>query len=761
VVFNGNTLNTSGTYRDTFTNSKGCDSFLYLILTVNDTTRKDSFRSICRYQPVVFNGQTLNTSGVYKDTFVNAKGCDSFLYLILTVNDTTRKDSFRTICKNQSVVFNGNTLNTSGTYRDTFTNSRGCDSFLYLILTVNDTTRKDSFRTICKNQSVVFNGNTLNTSGTYRDTFTNSRGCDSFLYLILTVNDTTRKDSFRTICKNQSVVFNGNTLNTSGTYRDTFTNSRGCDSFLYLILTVNDTTRKDSFRSICRYQPVVFNGQTLNTSGVYRDTFTNAKGCDSFLYLILTVNDTTRKDSFRTICRYQPITFNGQTLNTSGVYKDTFVNSKGCDSFLYLILTVNDTTRKDSFRTICKNQSVVFNGNTLNTSGVYKDTLVNAGGCDFFLYLHLFINDTSKKDSFLTTCKNKPAVFNGIPRNISGTYKDTLINAVGCDSFLYLHLTVNDTTMKDSFLTICNNQSVIFNGIARNITGTYKDTLVNSNGCDSFIYLHLNVLSPYFTNSDTNICYSYIYKGNTYKNNTIVYDTVKGLSGCDSFYKTINLYIYNPVTLSDDSVKGCNKVDYRGELYKKDTSFSLNLSKKIFPFCDSIYQNAVVKIYQAPKATLRVTPDTLVKEGTVVDVKASGGLSYRWAHTTSVSSLQEYQINETTIFTVTVTGENQCDTTLTQNVDLISTIDILEVFSPNQDGNNDGLVVSIDGNIIITRFKIFNRWGQVIFETTDSKPKWDGKFKGDDQPQGSYVYQIEYLLKGKKSFKTGATTLIR
>jgi sarcosine oxidase delta subunit len=116
----------------------------------------------------------------------------------------------------------------------------------------------------------------------------------------------------------------------------------------------------------------------LNTSGIYRDTMVNAKGCDSFLVLNLTVNDTTRKDSLLTICKNKPIVFNGQSLNISGVYKDTFVNAKGCDSFLYLILTVNDTTRKDSFRTICKNQSVVFNGNTLNTSGTYRDTLINS-----------------------------------------------------------------------------------------------------------------------------------------------------------------------------------------------------------------------------------------------------------------------------------------------------------------------------------------------------------------------------------------------
>ncbi|MFN5848724.1 MAG: hypothetical protein ACK43K_09555, partial [Chitinophagales bacterium] len=184
-------------------------------------------------------------------------------------------------------------------------------------------------------------------------------------------------------------------------------NAKGCDSFLYLHLTVNDTTKKDSFRTICKNQSVVFNGNILNTSGTYRDTLVNSKGCDSFVYLHLSISDTSKKDSFLSICRYQPINFNGQSLNIAGIYKDTLVNSSGCDSFLYLHLTVNDTSRKDSFRTICKNQSVVFNGNILNTSGTYRDTLVNAKGCDSFLVLNLTVNDTTKKDSLLTICKNK------------------------------------------------------------------------------------------------------------------------------------------------------------------------------------------------------------------------------------------------------------------------------------------------------------------------------------------------------------------
>ena len=346
----------------------------------------------------MFNGVSLNTSGVYRDTLVNAIGCDSFLVLNLTVNDTTKKDSFLTVCKNKNypIIFNGVSLIASGTYKDTLTNVKGCDSFVYLHLIVNDVSTSILLDTTCKNYPKLFNGSLLNVSGLYRDTLVNSKGCDSFIFYSLFVKDTSKFDSFYTICKKQSVVFNGVSLNTSGIYRDTLVNAIGCDSFLVLHLTVNEATKKDSFLTICKNKnyPVIFNGQILNTSGVYQDTLVNSKGCDSFLFLILTVNDRTMYDTFLTICKNYPVIFNGVSRNLPGVYKDTMVNSQGCDSFIHLHLTVMDTTRKDSFLTIFNNRFVVFNGQTLNTSGIYRDTLVNSNGCDSFLVLSLTVNDT-------------------------------------------------------------------------------------------------------------------------------------------------------------------------------------------------------------------------------------------------------------------------------------------------------------------------------------------------------------------------------
>lgn len=83
-------------------------------------------------------------------------------------------------------------------------------------------------------------------------------------------------------------------------------------------------------------------------------------------------------------------------------------------------------------------------------------------------------------------------------------------------------------------------------------------------------------------------------------------------------------------------------------------------------------------------------------------------------------------------------------------------------FTPNGDGRNDYLKPIAVGMKSVNTFKVFNRWGQVIFNSTVIGRGWDGKFGGKEQSPGTYVYFAEgtdYL--GKSIFKKGTVVLIR
>jgi gliding motility-associated-like protein len=84
-------------------------------------------------------------------------------------------------------------------------------------------------------------------------------------------------------------------------------------------------------------------------------------------------------------------------------------------------------------------------------------------------------------------------------------------------------------------------------------------------------------------------------------------------------------------------------------------------------------------------------------------------------------------------------------------------------FTPNGDGRNDIFRIPASARLKIKSFSVFNRWGQMIFKTSDSGAGWDGSFHNRSQPTGSYVWMIEYEnpLTKLREMKKGVVMLIR
>jgi|GEM_PF-2079525 len=86
-------------------------------------------------------------------------------------------------------------------------------------------------------------------------------------------------------------------------------------------------------------------------------------------------------------------------------------------------------------------------------------------------------------------------------------------------------------------------------------------------------------------------------------------------------------------------------------------------------------------------------------------------------------------------------------------------------FSPNGDGKNDNFGAIGDCEITSYQIEIFNRWGVSVFKTNEKDEHWDGLYKGEAAPQGSYIYRIIYewsdLDRGYSEEKTGTFTLLR
>ena len=82
---------------------------------------------------------------------------------------------------------------------------------------------------------------------------------------------------------------------------------------------------------------------------------------------------------------------------------------------------------------------------------------------------------------------------------------------------------------------------------------------------------------------------------------------------------------------------------------------------------------------------------------------------------------------------------------------------IPSAFTPNDDGINDTFGVKGEG-INDFHILIYNRWGEVIFESTNPRQQWDGRYRGQKSEQGTYVYKL-YAM-GLEMGRTGKVTII-
>lgn len=179
-----------------------------------------------------------------------------------------------------------------------------------------------------------------------------------------------------------------------------------------------------------------------------------------------------------------------------------------------------------------------------------------------------------------------------------------------------------------------------------------------------------------------------------------------------------------------------------------------------------------VLVVRLPKIYPFAGKDTSVIAGQPLQFNATGGTSYNWIPSIGLNNpnihnpIGRYDGSfEYITYRVIVKDIAGCADSAFIKVHIFKTeprVFVPTAFTPNGDGKNDvfrPIAVGIDK---ILYFRVFNRWGQLVFETTENGKGWDGKINGKEQATGVFVWlvkAVDYL--GNDFFAKGTTTLIR
>ncbi len=197
---------------------------------------------------------------------------------------------------------------------------------------------------------------------------------------------------------------------------------------------------------------------------------------------------------------------------------------------------------------------------------------------------------------------------------------------------------------------------------------------------------------------------------------------------------------------------------------QQTTTYYVSISDQ-YNCADTLGQTIIV----FPLPQVDAGDDVTIYYGQQTELHAGAeGIIYLWTPTTGLNYFTEpnpiASPQTTTTYTIKVIDANQCKNSDSVTVFVRDDIPVIipSAFSPNGDGRNDVFRIANSSFHRLQEFRIFNRWGQEVFSTTDIKKGWDGTFNNIPQEAGVYNYLIRVAYPdGKVELFKGDVTLVR
>lgn len=361
------------------------------------------------------------------------------------------------------------------------------------------------------------------------------------------------------------------------------------------------------------------------------------------------------------------------------------------------------------------------------------------------------------------------SVFNGMS---GGNYVATIKDAKGCFATQPVVVSVTDNLSFNpgSNPTICEGDTTVFNCTSNGNSFNWSPASGLRNTSALNPAAKPGVTTKYYVTASLGVC--------TKKDSVTVFvnpapvaDAGDGATIC--YGQSVQLkgagglaYNWSPVTfLSNAAIAD-------PEVVRPSSTMTYSLKVTDAIGCRSI-QPAKVTITVTPPAKVFAGNDTSIIMNQpfllqAVDLNNSGFTQYEWspAYGLSNNALQNpvALLNDNMTYTVTATTSQGCSGMDKINIKVYRGPEIYvpNAFSPNGDGRNEVLKAIPVGIKEFKYFNVYNRWGQLIFNTNDASRGWNGKVNHQQQGTGSFVWMAEGVDgKGNVVRRRGTVTVIK
>jgi gliding motility-associated-like protein len=322
---------------------------------------------------------------------------------------------------------------------------------------------------------------------------------------------------------------------------------------------------------------------------------------------------------------------------------------------------------------------------------------------------------------------------------LAGSGNDFAIDDISlspiCLKSASVELTSNAVPTTDLDKMACVGDSVLVGGAFQFSGGVYVDTLTSFHGCDSIIITNLvfkEAIKPDL-GTDTTLC------GNEPISLFSALPAVSYLWNTGSTNDSITVTTAGEYILKITDNKGCSKSD------------TIRIDYNEYP-------------------VVQLGNDTMLCLGesfTLRSEQTFSGATYKWHDGSNSFTYPVLEPGGTYNLTVSNGLCTDFDEIIVQYEACQCRVGVPNVFSPNEDGINDKIVLMAENGcaFINYRFQVFNRLGELIFSTTNLNEGWNGVWNGLKLPQDTYVWKLNYELdprfKTEPVQETGTLLLLR
>jgi len=350
----------------------------------------------------------------------------------------------------------------------------------------------------------------------------------------------------------------------------------GLDNFSFCYAGVAGT---ESF-VICESDSVVVNGDVFYDPGIYEQELISSEGCDSLVYIDVEVLPEYSFGESYEICPGESVIVNGISYSSEGIYQQNMQTAAGCDSTLNINISEFDSYEIFSMYSLCEGDTLILEDTEITEAGVLEFLYQTVDGCDSLVILDIDAFETYFSSDSYSFCEGGSVIVNGTTYNEAGLYEQEFQSVNGCDSLVSLTIVELENASGSLIFEICPGDSILVNNEYFSEAGSYSQLFSATNGCDSLLSLTIVQLENTSSNVSFEICEGdSILVNNEYFSQLGSYSQVfQAQNGCDSTL-LIDILV-NPIYEVSEEHTICSneEITINGVTYNLEGSYVQNLN---------------------------------------------------------------------------------------------------------------------------------------------------------------------------------------